>query len=256
MFRKQMFRVLAVVSLGLGSLSTACGVEADKGEEVAATGTLELPLVAVEGDKVYRVTGLALFLSGSTTTWLYGSNDPSETVVSTALPTGDYIAHVYSGYLERADTNGNFVPVQARLVSSSHAFKIHNGATSTLAIAFETDGVIVTVGAGDLRVVLDVTEGAAVCTPFGGGCQLGTWCPPTGLTGAPRACVAEGVLGVGEPCSSPSECVANASCFDLGSGAVCAELCPGANAGQTCSFGGICRGVDSEYGVCRPEPAL
>jgi hypothetical protein len=256
MLRKRTIRAFAVVCLGLGPLSTACSVEAEKGEEIAATGRLELPLIAVEGDNVYRLTGLTLFVSGPTTTWLYGSNDPSEAVLSTALSTGDYNAYFYSGSLERADANGTFVPVQSRLVSFSNAFKVHNGATTTLAIVFETDGVIVTAGAGDVRVVLNVTEGAAVCTPFGQDCALGTWCPPTGLTGAARACVAEGVLGVGEPCSNPTDCVANASCFDLGSGAVCAELCPAANAGQACGFGGTCGGVDSEYGICRPDPAL
>lgn len=241
----------------LGALGAACSVETGKDaapeEDYASAGTLELPLVAVEGDHIYRVTGIQVAVYGPTYAYLNGSDDPTETVISTSLPTGDYTAYFYGGRLERDDGTGNFAPVEARLVSSSiRSFKVFNGTTTTLEFEFETDGVIVTVGGGEVRVILDVTEGAAVCTPFSDECGSGAWCPPTGLTGLARACVFEGPVARGESCVGPSECVANSSCFDLGSGPVCAELCPIVDVGSPCASGGTCEGVDAEYGVCVP----
>jgi len=130
-------------------------------------------------------------------------------------------------------------------------FSISNGTTTTLVYRFETDGVIVIVGAGELRVKVAVDEVAPPCTPFGTDCGEGTWCAPTGLTCAALACIASGTVAIGEPCSAPADCVASSSCIDLGEGPVCTELCPSSHFGEPCESGGTCNGATPDYGVCR-----
>ena len=118
-----------------------------------------------------------------------------------------------------------FGPVPATLISPSAVnFTIFNGATSTVAYQFRTDGVIVRVGAGALRVKASVDEIQPVCTPFGSDCPDATWCPPAGLTGQPLACIAAGTTPVDSPCSGPADCVAGSACLDLGAGPFCTDL--------------------------------
>jgi len=230
---------------------SACG--SDTVSEAAADGgTVSLPLIAEANGHRYRLANANVLVSGPTSLWLSSNSEESE--LTATLPTGGYFAELFWGWtLERDDGSGNFSRVQATLVSSPYAsFSIFQGTTTTVAFRFETDGVVVTVGAGDLRIAIDVGEIPAVCTPFGDECGPGAWCPPSGLTRMPRACFGEGTVPVGEACSSPSECVANASCFDLGAGPVCAELCPAAAFDGPCESGGTCIPSAEDYGVCRP----
>jgi hypothetical protein len=174
-------------------------------------------------------------------------------VVSLPLLTGSYTAFLYNPMLLRDDGTGNFVPVEARLASSSVvSFQIYDGAKTTIAFAFETDGVIVQVGSGTLDVRVDVTEKPAICTPFGSECGQGAWCPPSGLTGLSRACVAAGSRGAGEPCQGPLDCAADSSCFDFGSGPVCADLCEVSEFGSACAADSECIPAGVDYGICTP----
>jgi len=191
-------------------------------------------------------------VSGPVYTYFDLGTDSS--VLSADLPSGSYFANLYSWSLSRADGSGNFLPVSATLVSSSSpAFTIFNQTTTTVSFEFETDGQLVTVGSGRLNVDVTVSEVPSVCTPLAGGCPAGSWCAPSELTGTPLHCVAEGPIAEGAACSSPSDCAANTSCFDFGSGAVCARLCSSADFNLPCSSGSTCtpRGVD--YGVCTAD---
>jgi hypothetical protein len=231
-----------------------CSAGPRNADERAVSGVMSLPLIASANGHNYRLSNTFLYISGPQYAQLSSSGDPNETALSATLVTGNYTAYLYNWSVERDDGTGTFRPVQASLVSSpAVGFSILNGTTTTVSYQFSTDGVIVTVGSGQVRVAVVVEESAATCTPFADDCAAGTWCPPTGLTGAPRACVAAGLTAIAEPCSAPSDCTANASCFDLGSGPTCAELCPADAFELACASGGTCKAVGTDYGVCRPS---
>ena len=249
---------VAVLVGSLGWLA-ACAAEgpppAPAGMVSEELGRVSLALVTTVGEHTYRLRNVYIFISGPQYLQLF-DNDGSQTELSASLLTGNYSASLYQqGTLERDDGAGNFVPVVASLISSYYVnFTIFNGATSTIAFQFQTDGVIVTVGAGQLRVRVAVDEIAAVCTPFAGDCAEGSWCPPTTLTGMPRGCIAGGATAAGQPCAGPFECAANTTCVDQGAGPVCAELCPSTSFDASCPSGGTCQRVTAEYGVCAPAP--
>lgn len=231
----------------------ACAGRPDGHQAPAATGTVDLPLRAVVGDEVYRLSNVALLVRPSYT-WLSASNDPNETVLRASFPAGRHSAELHTWSLERAGANGTFHPVDAQLVSSSSVeFTIFNGTTTTISFQFETDGQIVTVGSGELQVTIDVTRTDAACTPFGNDCPAGSWCPPAALTGAPLACIAEGNVAPGEACSSPLDCVAGSTCLRRGDATTCTELCPSESIGTPCASGGVCQPRGTDYGACLPE---
>jgi len=243
-----LFAASATASLGCGSEPATPGSSAD-------VGTIALPLVTQTNGHTYRLSNVFISISGPQFAQLFSSADPNETSLSTTLQTGSYSAFLFFGWtLERDDGTGNFSPVAATLASNPGVnFTIFNGATTTVSYQFETDGVIVTVGAGQLKVTTTVDETAAVCTPFGTDCPEGSWCPPTALTGSRRACIAAGSTALGQPCAGPADCVGNASCFDLGTGPVCAPLCPAGEFDAACASGGTCQPAGPDYGVCRPS---
>jgi hypothetical protein len=218
----------ALAALLLTTTPVGCGSEDHATAPDAQVGTVALPLVTQTNGHTYRLRNPFIIISGPTFAQLFDSGDPTQTALSATLSTGSYQAFLLNGWsLERDDGTGTFAPVTAMLASSSSvAFTIFNGTTSTISFEFQTDGVIVTVGSGALRVTATVNEIGATCTPFGADCGAGTWCPPTTLTGAARACIVEGGTPLGAACASPLDCAANASCFDLGGGPVCAALCP------------------------------
>jgi hypothetical protein len=232
-----------------------CGSEPGTAGRAADLGTIALPLVTQTQGHTYRLSNVFISISGPQFAQLFSSTDPNETSLSTTLQTGGYSAFLFFGWtLERDDGTGNFTAVAATLVSNPVVnFTIFNGATSSVSYQFETDGVIVMVGAGQLKVTASVNEIAAVCTPFGTDCPEGSWCPPTALTGSRRACIAAGTTALGQPCAGPADCVGNASCFDLGTGPVCAALCPAGDFDAACASGGTCQPAGPDYGVCRPS---
>jgi len=242
-------------ALLMGSLAaSACGGSGDPAaaRDHAESGTVSLPLTTTANSHTYRLSGVYLNVTGNTSTTLTTTDAPEETSLSVTLPTGSYTANLYYWTLEQQQPDGHFASVPATLLSSQYlGFGISNGTTTTISYRFQTDGVVVTVGAGELRVKVAVDEVAPPCTPFGADCGEGTWCPPTGLTGAPLACIATGTVDIGDPCSGPSDCVSTSSCFDLGEGPVCAELCPSSRFGEACDSGGTCQGAAPDYGVCR-----
>jgi hypothetical protein len=248
--------IIARVGLAIGLMSsalfaTACSSAPVSEQDEAANGTLSLPLLATAGAHTFRLEG-SMYVSGPLFAYLDLSGDAE--MVSTVLPAGNYSTHLYWWALSRDDGFGNFVPVDATLISSnSPSFSIFNQTTSTISFQFETDGQLVSVGSGSLQVAVDVNESPGVCTPLGSDCPAGTWCAPPELTGAPLSCISEGPVALGEACSSPSDCVGEASCFDFGAGARCTALCSSVEFGQTCADGGLCTPQGVDYGVCSPS---
>lgn len=249
---------VAVVVVGV--FAAGCGGESPPSSSgvsaVADIGTVSMPLVTDTGGHRYRLRNASISISGPQNLQLATSDDPAETELSASLPTGSYFAYLYTAWtLERDDGAGQFLPVQAEMLSSpAVSFSIFNGATTTLGFRFRSDGVVVEVGSGQLKVTVSVEETPPVCTPFAApdGCGGGTWCPPSGLTGLPRACVIAGATEVGLPCLGPTDCVAGAACIEADGGAVCTALCPAGDAGLACPSGGSCQAVRADYGVCVP----
>jgi hypothetical protein len=247
------------VSLFAASLAVGCGgagaPPAPAAAQAGEVGTISLPLVTETGGHRYRLRTASLYVWGPQFLQLTSSDDPGETALVATLQTGRYSASLYNWTLERDDGSGQFLPVEAVLLSSpSTGFSIFNGATTTLRFDFRTDGVIVRVGSGSLRVDVTVDEIAAICTPLAAadGCGAGTWCAPAGLTGLPLACVAKGTIELGVACLGAMDCVAGAACVDAGAGAVCTALCSSSEAGAPCPGGGTCQVVAADYGVCAP----
>jgi hypothetical protein len=241
--------------VGLGTTAVqACSGDRPAEPDETTLGRVSLPLLTMSGGHKYRLRDAVIFVSGPQFVQLSSTDDPDEIVLATTLQTGNYTAYLYSWTLERDDGAGLFEPVPATMTSSNTVpFTIFNGATSTVSYQFRTDGVVVFVGSGAVQVRTVVDEVAAVCVPFGSECSTGTWCAPAGLTGASRACIPSGSVAVGEPCLSPLDCVANASCVDVNDtgAAVCVALCAASHFGVACPSIGTCQQVGGDYGVCR-----
>jgi hypothetical protein len=244
---------LSALLAGEALLLSGCGAGAGNEQEVAASGVVQVPLTAVSGEHSYRVSN-ALLVVEPGSIWLQGGNNPNEKFLTATLPSGSYTAELVDWSLERDAGGGRFEPVEATLRSSATvAFTLLNQTTTTVQFEFETDGQIVTSASGNLRVAAVVNETPPVCTILGAGCEDGSWCAPSELTGAPLACVAAGTVAVGELCASPLECVANSSCFDLNGEARCSALCERAQFGESCPSGGTCQARGADYGVCVSE---
>ena len=246
---------IALISACLagGSMQvTACSSDTSGTHQATTTGTLRMPLITQVNGNTYRLIA-NIDIYGPTYSYLYTGSDPSETVLTTSLQTGNYTAYLSYWSLEKLDGNNNYQPVTATLTSNYYvSFDIFNQSSTTISFQFETDGVVVPFGAGQLNVKLGVTEVAPACTVFGSDCPSGTWCAPPGLTGATLACIQEGQLALGEACESPMDCAANSTCIDFGSGSICAGICPPSQIGQECASGETCTQSSTDYGVCVP----
>lgn len=255
MIKSMLSKALLTFGLLHGTvLLNGCSADAsgDADADATETGTFSMPLITSSGTNTYRLYG-EMSLYGPIFTYLDLGGDTD--VVTETLPTGEYHASLFSWALERQVSPGEFVPVSANLVSdSSQFFSIFNQTTTSISYQFETDGENVTVGTGQLSVSIDVTEIPPVCTVLGSDCPEETWCAPSELTGAALACIAQGTVPAGGACDSPEACTGNTSCFDFGSGPLCAPLCLAAEFEAPCSSGGICTPQGSEYGVCTPPP--
>ncbi|HEV8550414.1 MAG TPA: hypothetical protein VGQ57_15325 [Polyangiaceae bacterium] len=253
MIRSQLRHWSLRLALGLAVVpwvQTACSSD-QHGTPEATTGTLSMPLVTQSNGHTYRLTGNIVIYGTEYTQISMGD----ETEIKETLPTGGYFAYLNYFQLERLDeTTGEYKPVSANLVSSYYqSFTIYNRTTTTISFDFETDGVVVTLGSGNLNVDINVSETPPVCTILGTDCPDGTWCAPPELTGQPLSCVYSGFKAAGEACNDPTECAANSSCYDFSEGPVCAPLCAPSEFGSACSSGGTCTKVGDTYGICVPD---
>ncbi|HET9958016.1 MAG TPA: hypothetical protein VFQ61_26140, partial [Polyangiaceae bacterium] len=234
-------------------LLSGCGISNDH-DEPSTSGTFRMPLTALAGEHLYRLSNVSLRVDPGSL-GLYGGDNPNEQYLTATLASGSYTAELTSWTLQRAVGDGRFEPVAANLTSSPTVrFELLNGTTTTVEFQFETDGQIVTLGSGQLRISARVDEKQPTCTVLGDDCPEGSWCAPSELTGAAVACVPAGTRAVGESCASPLDCVHNSACYAFGaSAATCAQLCQPTEFGKSCETGGICRPRGADYGVCEPD---
>ncbi|WP_437733394.1 hypothetical protein [Sorangium sp. So ce1335] len=253
------FMALLAAAPLLPACTTAPG-GAEQVEDAESTGRASLSLVAETNGRVYRLSNALFAIEGPIFTYLSSSDRPDETVLSAALPTGDYWGFLESGWVLERYEGGTFVPVQATLISANPAtFTIYDGATTEVVYRFLTDGTTVTIGNGQLDISIEVTEvgGGGACTPLGAGCTEPEWCIPGELVGGEPACIAGGDIPVGGACTfeASTDCVPGSLCGDLeGTGedfGTCIALCPPELLGAPCASGGICSDIGyPEFGIC------
>ncbi|MGA3123404.1 MAG: hypothetical protein ABSF69_21755 [Polyangiaceae bacterium] len=250
----------SAVGMIVAAAAALSGCSSARSTSVETTGTLSVPLSVTTNGSTYILANASIYIypsfccAGGTVITTGGDGGTAE--FTTTLQTGSWYADLYNWTLEREDPLGGFDPVVATLTSSNYVpFTIDNGTTTTVTFTFQTDGVTVTTGSGTLNVGIAVNQTDAACTPFGDDCAAGSWCPPASLTAADLACVVAGTVALGQPCTEPLDCVANAACFTVGdAGAVCAALCPGSDVNLPCSTGGTCQSATSaDYGICLPD---
>ena len=182
-FTKCAFAIAFAMPIPIGT--AACGAPLLEHEEASA-GSLSMPLVTAVNGHRYRLTNAAVNVVGPTYVWLQSSDDPEETRLTATLQTGFYSASLIQWTLERDDGTGTFYPVRAQLLSATTvSFDVFADTTTSISYRFETDGDIVVIGSGELRVSVSVNEVAPACAPLGADRSAGTWCPPSALTGRP-----------------------------------------------------------------------
>jgi hypothetical protein len=232
--------------------ATACSSD-QRASGASNVGTVTIPLLTSVGPDTYRLAAVLAVTGAQGVTTLSTTGD--EAVLTTTFPAGQYDALLQSFTLLKDDGTGTFHPVTATATSDHQAFTIFAHSTTTISFQFETNGVLVPLGSGNLSVTFGVTEIPDVCTVFGPGCADGSWCAPPALTGQPIACIPAGTTPLGSACASPSECPATATCHDFGRGPVCAALCAPSDFGAPCTTGGSCVQADPAFGLCTPDEA-
>lgn len=251
--KRSILSMAMVAACLLGGSVQVTGCSSGSGsEQPSAAGTLRMPLVTQVNGHTYRLLA-DLSIYGPSYTYLSTGDDPTATVLTTTLPTGDYSAYLNYWSLEMLSASGTFEPVSATLVSDYYvSFSIYNLSSTTISFQFQTDGTMVPFGEGQLNVKFGVNEIPPACAVLGNDCPSGMWCPPPGLTGRGLSCTYAGTAPLGTGCDVPTDCVANSTCMDLGSGPVCASLCLPEQIGSTCADGGVCTSASPDYGVCVP----
>ncbi|WP_437779196.1 hypothetical protein [Sorangium sp. So ce1097] len=237
---------------------TAAPGGTEHADDAESTGRASLSLVSETNGRVYRLSNALFAIEGPIFTYLSSSDRPDETVLSAALPTGDYQGFLEPGWVLERYEGDTFVPVQAALISPNPAgFTIFDGATTELVYRFQTDGTIITIGNGQLDISIEVTEVGGACTPLGAGCTEPAWCVPGELLGGAPSCYPGGDIPVGGACALDGStlCAPSSLCGDLegtgGDFGTCIELCPSELLGAPCASGGVCADIGYvEFGIC------
>ncbi|MGK4003806.1 hypothetical protein WMF31_14335 [Sorangium sp. So ce1036] len=257
MRRSAFVRIGFAAFLAAAPLLPACIGGADGTEAAESTGRASLSLVAETNGRVYRLSNALFAIQGPVQTYLSSSESPGATVLTAALPVGDYLGVLEPGWVLERYEGGAFVPVQATLVSPNPAaFTISDGSTTELAYRFQTDGAIIAIGNGQLDISIEVIEaGGGECTPLGAGCGEGAWCVPGELVGGAPICAPGGDIPIGGACSLDAYpgCMSGALCAGSPeeNAGVCVELCPAEILGAPCASGGVCSDVGySGFGIC------
>lgn len=154
-FTRHTLRVfLFVCIVGTISLLSGCG---GGDSQVGPAGTLELPLVGTSrSGEVYKLTG-SFHLAGETELDVSADED----VVEMELPIGAYSIRLDEGWLmSRMLPSGGSEPVASTLKSPNPTpFTIENLETTVVTFSFEIGEVDLSLGRGDLGVVIDVDDG-------------------------------------------------------------------------------------------------
>jgi len=140
---------------------TGCGSE-NKASESANVGTVTIPLQAQVNGTNYRLEAVFEITGPQGVTTL--TTTPDQPVLTTTLPTGQYTAVLESFTLFKDDGSGTFNAVEATVESNTQNFTIADHSTTTISFQFDTDGVIVPVGSGNVDITFGVTDTS--CTPI------------------------------------------------------------------------------------------
>lgn len=146
--------VVRLAAAGLLVLSACSGGSA---APAASLGTLSMPLATAVNGVHYRLTHDVFVLNGPEQQELSHNGDGA--IVFATLPPGDYEMELLSGWVLERQADSGFQPLQAELSSPNpQPFQIVSGETTTVAWAFETDGVPLSLAPGVVQGVLEVRD--------------------------------------------------------------------------------------------------
>lgn len=176
---------------------------------------------------------------------------------------GNYTVDLLDGWaMERLDASGSATVVEATVLDPSVFVEVVAGSISNARFRFETDGTIVDMTLGTIRVTIQVTEvepPPAECDPLDQAtCPAGEACYPIGGTGGAACEVVTIPGGAGDACTMIGECAPGLVCVFFGSttgDTLCVEICDINDVGF-CPGGAECFGLNfpsiPDVGVCVP----
>ncbi len=154
-------RILKVLLVGssltvpLFSLGCAADGVENAGDSV---GSVSLALTGQSNTGVtYRLSTASFVITGPTSTVLSGNGDVP--VVSTVLDVGSYGIQLASGWKLERSNGGAFTEVEATLTSPNpQTFVIGESDTTRVYFQFEAGDELVTIGEGNLEVLMNIVE--------------------------------------------------------------------------------------------------
>lgn len=131
-------------------------------------GTLQLGLTAELDGVVYRLD--AVFdVTGVETVVLDTSADPDASVLTRELPAGAYVVALRRGFVVSRNEGGEFVPVEASLLSElAQSASISANTTTRVTYRFAVDGGEIDFGTGTLEIGIEVVDAGSDCRPAQG----------------------------------------------------------------------------------------
>ena len=222
---KTIIALLATVGIaqGIGCASS------NTNQQQAPSGTVQLPLTATVGANNYVLVGtFQITNSTGVTTTLSATSPSTVATLATTLSVGQYTITLLPGWqLSLVSSSGVATPVQATLVSpATQTLNITSQQNTIVTYQFNSNGVLIQTGQGQLTVQLGVTENAGGATSAGGSSSTGGSSSGGSSTGT---------------CSAPNQ-MCGTTCVNLSTDAANCGSC-----GHSCGSGATC-----SAGQCQP----
>ncbi|HTV24867.1 MAG TPA: PQQ-dependent sugar dehydrogenase [Polyangiaceae bacterium] len=156
----------ASTTLGV-ALGVSCGDEPSP-PATGVPGKLQLGLTAELDGVVYRLD--AVFdVTGVESAVLDSSDDPDASVLTRELAAGAYVVALRPGFVVSRNEGGEFVPVEATLLSElEQSATISANTTTRVTYRFGVDGGQIDFGTGTLEITFEVVDAGADCRPAEG----------------------------------------------------------------------------------------
>ena len=165
-------KIIVVAMLAAAGIAQGIGCQTGStNQQQAPYGTVRLPLTATVGANNYVLSGTFVITNstGVTTTLSSTSASAAATLVTT-LGVGQYTITLLPGWqLSIVSSSGTTSPIAATLLSpATQSVNITNQQNTTVTYQFNSNGVVIQTGQGQLTVQLGVTENAGGATSAGG----------------------------------------------------------------------------------------
>jgi hypothetical protein len=239
-------KIIVVAILATVGIAQGIGCETGKtNQQQSPYGTVRLPLTATVGANNYVLSGTFVITNstGVTTTLSSTSASTAATLVTT-LGVGQYTITLLPGWqLSIVSASGTTSPIAATLISpATQSVNITNQQNTIVTYQFNSNGVVIETGQGQMTVQIGVTENAGGTTSAGGSSSTAGGASNTGgtatSTGGLTSTGGQSSSGV---CNSPNQ-TCNGACVNLSTDTANCGSC-----GHSCGSGATCSG-----GQCQP----